>query len=463
VFRRLLIANRGEIALRIARGCRELGVEPVMIHSEADRGAPWLDEAAQTICVGPARASASYLDQDAVLQAAEQSDCQAVHPGYGFLAENALFAARCAQQGLTWVGPPAAAIRAMGDKAEAKRSLAAAGLPTIPGSADVLSGEVEARKLAAKVGYPVLLKATAGGGGKGMRRCESEAELAPAYAEASLEAGKAFGNPSLYLEKLILGGRHIEFQLLCDGFGAGLHLGERECSIQRQHQKLVEEAPSPVMRPEVRDKMGRKIARALARLGYRNAGTVEFLRDPEGNFYFMEVNTRLQVEHPVTEAWTGIDLVVRQLQIAANCPLDLKQSQVRFGGHAIEFRINAEDPDQGFRPDPGRIVRFRPPEARGAGVTVRWDSAVREGYRIPPNYDSMIGKLIVHAADREAAIEGAREALSSLVIEGVSTTIPFHLWLLSDPGFRSGEYNIDHLADLGPVRTGGYGSAGGAV
>ena len=463
VFRRLLIANRGEIALRIARGCRELGVEPVMIYSEADRGAPWLEEAAQALCVGPARAAASYLDQDAVLQAAEQADCQAVHPGYGFLAENAIFAARCAQQGLTWVGPPAAAIRAMGDKAEAKKSIAAAGLPTIPGSADVLSGVDEARKLAAKVGYPVLLKATAGGGGKGMRRCDREDEIESAYAEASMEAGKAFGNASLYLEKLILGGRHIEFQLLCDGFGNGLHLGERECSIQRQHQKLVEEAPSPVMLPELREKMGRKIARTLSKLGYRNAGTVEFLRDRDGKFYFMEVNTRLQVEHPVTEMWTGLDLVVRQLRIAANCPLDLKQSQVQFQGHAIEFRINAEDPDQGFRPDPGKIVRFRPPEISRAGASVRWDSAVREGYRIPPNYDSMIGKLIVHAADREAAIEAGREALSSLVLDGVKTTIPFHLWLLSDPGFRSGEYNIDHLADLGPLRTGESGPVGGSA
>ena len=463
MFRRLLIANRGEIALRIARGCHELGVEPVMIYSEADRGAPWLEQAAQAICVGPARAALSYLDQDAVLQAAEQSECQAVHPGYGFLAENALFAARCVQQGLTWVGPPAGAIRAMGDKAEAKRSIAAAGLPTIPGSADVLSGVDEAKGLAEQVGYPVLLKATAGGGGKGLRRCDSEAELAPAYAEASMEAGKAFGNASLYLEKLILGGRHIEFQLLCDGFGSALHLGERECSIQRQHQKLVEESPSPVMQPELRDEMGRKIAGILSKLGYRNAGTVEFLRDSDGNFYFMEVNTRLQVEHPVTEAWTGLDLVVRQLQIAANCPLDLEQSDVQFQGHAIEFRINAEDPAEGFRPDPGLIVRFRPPQASGAGVTVRWDSAVREGYRIPPTYDSMIGKLIVHAADREAALEAGREALSSLVLEGVKTTIPFHLWLLSDPGFRAGEYNIDHLADLGPVGAGGAGPVSGSA
>jgi acetyl-CoA carboxylase biotin carboxylase subunit len=463
VFRRLLIANRGEIALRIARGCRELGVEPVMIYSEADRDAPWLDAAAEAVCVGPARAALSYLDQDAVLQAAEQTDCQAVHPGYGFLAENALFAARCAQQGVTWVGPPASAIRAMGDKAEAKRSIKASGLPTIPGSDDVLSSVDEARRCAADAGYPVLLKATAGGGGKGMRRCDSEAELESAYAQASLEAGKAFGNASLYLEKLILGGRHIEFQLLCDGFGYGLHLGERECSIQRQHQKLVEESPSPVVTQEERDEMGGKIARALSDLGYRNAGTVEFLRGPEGNFYFMEVNTRLQVEHPVTEMCTGLDLVVRQLEVAANVPLDIEQSDVRFRGHAIEFRINAEDPAAGFRPDPGRIDRFRPPEARGEGVSVRWDSAVREGYRIPPNYDSMIGKLIVHAPDREAAMEGAREALSGMVIEGIKTTIPFHLWLLSDPGFRKGVYNIDHLADLGPVRTGGSGPGDGSA
>jgi acetyl-CoA carboxylase biotin carboxylase subunit len=423
-----------------------------MIHSEVDRGAPWLDEARQTVCVGPARAALSYLDQDAVLQAAEQTDCQAIHPGYGFLAENAVFATRCAQQGLTFVGPPPRAIRAMGDKAEAKRSMSAAGVPTIPGSEDVLADVAEARKLASAVGYPILLKATAGGGGKGMRRCESEGEIASAFAEASLEAGKAFGNPSLYLEKLIRGGRHIEFQVLCDAHGAAVHLGERECSIQRQHQKLIEEAPSPVMDAPTRSSMGRKVARALVHAGYRNAGTVEFLRDRDGQYYFMEVNTRLQVEHPVTEAWTGIDLVVEQLGIAADRDLSIEQSRVAFAGHAIEFRINAEDPDRGFRPDPGTIARFRPPVLGGDAVTVRWDSAVREGYTIPPNYDSMIGKLIVHAGDRDAALAGAREALGSLRIEGIKTTIPFHLRMLDDPGFRAGEYDIDHLAGLGPAR-----------
>jgi len=423
-----------------------------MVHSEADRGAPWLDEAQVTVCVGPSRAAASYLDQDAILQAADQTDCQVIHPGYGFLAENALFASRCAQQGLTFVGPPPRAIRSLGDKAAAKRSMAAAGVPTIPGSAGVLVDVAEARTLAAEIGYPVLLKATAGGGGKGMRRCDEEGDLAPAYAEASLEAGKAFGNPSLYLEKLIRGGRHIEFQVLCDAHGAAIHLGERECSIQRQHQKLIEEAPSPVMDAETRNGMGRKVAHALSRAGYRNAGTVEFLRDRDGRFYFMEVNTRLQVEHPVTEAWTGLDLVVEQLKIAADCDLGVEQDQVAFRGHAVEFRINAEDPDRGFRPDPGKIDRFRPPVARGDGVTVRWDSAVREGYTIPPNYDSMIGKLIVHAANRQAALTAARVALGSLEIGGIRTTIPFHLRMLDDPGFRAGEYDIDHLARLDSAR-----------
>jgi len=449
VFRRVMIANRGEIALRVVRACRELGVESVVAHSEADRDAPWLRQADATVCVGPARASDSYLDAGAILQAVEQTECQAVHPGYGFLAENALFAARCEQQGITFIGPPAKAIRMMGDKSEAKRTMARLGLPTIPGSAGPLGGLEEARAEAAKTGYPVLLKASAGGGGKGMRRCDDEQGLETAFAEASLEAEKAFGNAALYLEKFIDGGRHIEFQVLCDVLGQAIHLGERECSIQRKHQKLIEESPSPVMTCDTRDELGRKVAAAVARSGYRNAGTMEFLRDASGQFYFMEMNTRLQVEHPVTEMITGVDLVAEQLHIAANRPLGLGQDEIVFSGHAMEFRLNAEDPDRDFRPEAGTIERFVAPSATAEGVSVRWDSAIETGYKIPPHYDSLVGKLIVHGPDRAAVLEGAREALSSLVIEGVRTTAPLHLRILDDPDFQRGAYDINHLARSG--------------
>jgi len=454
VFRRVLIANRGEIALRILRACRRSGIETVLVHSRADRDAPWLEHADRVVCVGPAAAAGSYLNQDAILQAAEQEDCQAVHPGYGFLAENATFAARCEQQGLTFVGPPPGAIRLMGDKASAKRSFAAAGLPVIPGSTEVLADVAAAEAEAERIGYPVLIKASAGGGGKGMRLCRDSGRLRTGFSEAALEAEKAFGNPELYLEKCIVGGRHVEFQVLVDAYGHSIHLGERECSIQRQHQKLIEEAPSPVVSDAERQEMGVRVAQAVAELGYRNAGTVEFLRAADGQFFFMEMNTRLQVEHPVTEMLTGTDIVTLQLEIAANRRLELRQDELRFDGHAIEFRINAEDPADGFRPDPGRITGFRAPQCEVAGVTVRWDSAVREDYRIPPHYDSLIGKLIVHAADRESALEGARHALGGMRIEGVQTTIDLHLRVLEDAGFRAGRYDVDHLHDSGLVGAG---------
>jgi acetyl-CoA carboxylase biotin carboxylase subunit len=455
VFRRVLIANRGEIALRIARGCRDLDVETVMVHSEADRGAPWLDHAERAVCIGPARADRSYLDPDAVLQAAEQTECQAVHPGYGFLAENARFAARCEQQGLTFIGPPPPAIRRMGDKAEAKRTMARAGLPTIPGSEGILADPDEARRLAAEVGYPILLKASGGGGGKGMRRCDDEGQLERAFEEARLEADKAFGNPDLYLEKCISPARHIEFQILCDGAGTAVHLGERECSIQRNHQKLIEESPSPAVDDETRDRLGRRVAAAAASFGYRNAGTVEFLLDEQGSFYFMEMNARLQVEHPVSEMVTGVDLVHEQLRIAANEPLALTQDAVRVRGHAVEFRINAENPDDGFRPDPGLITRLGVPDRAPRGLTLRWDSAIVEGYRIPPHYDSMIGKLILHAADRETLLDSADAVLTQFTLDGVHTTLALHRRILTDAGFREGLYNVDTLASSGLLdRTG---------
>ncbi|HKQ60739.1 MAG TPA: acetyl-CoA carboxylase biotin carboxylase subunit [Candidatus Polarisedimenticolaceae bacterium] len=442
MFRRVLIANRGEIALRIARSCRALGVESVIVYSAADRGAPWLRAADRTVCIGPARAEASYLDADAILQAAEQTECQAVHPGYGFLAENALFATRCAAAGLSFVGPPPEAIRRLGDKVAAKRTMAAAGLPTIPGSEGEVPDLPTARRVAAEIGYPVLLKAASGGGGRGMRRCGSERELAAGFAAAALEAGKAFGDPALYLEKLIEGGRHVEFQVLADAFGDAIHLGERECSVQRKHQKLIEEAPSPAVDAETRSTLGARVAAAVAGAGYRNAGTVEFLRDSAGRFYFMEMNTRLQVEHPVTEAITGLDLVAEQLRIAALEPLGRRQEQVAFRGHAFEFRINAEDPAADFRPDPGRIEALRVPPG------VRWDSAAEAGWRIPPQYDSLIGKLIVHAADRPRALAAAATALGQLAVEGVHTTLPLHRRLLEDPGFRAGRYDLDLLAQV---------------
>jgi acetyl-CoA carboxylase biotin carboxylase subunit len=449
VFRRLLIANRGEIALRIHRACERMGIETVVAHSTADRDGPWLEGAAATVCVGPARSADSYLDEDAILQAAEQTECQAIHPGYGFLAENARFAARCEQQGITFVGPTSGAIRRMGDKVAAKRTMAAAGLPTIPGPCEVLGDVEEALREAGTLGYPVLLKARAGGGGRGMRRCAGEPDVRRAFDEARAEAASSFGDPGLYLEKLLEGGRHVEFQVLGDALGNGLHLGERECSIQRQHQKLVEESPSPAIDARTRGELGGLVARAVAGFGYRGAGTVEFLRTGDGRLHFMEMNTRLQVEHPVTEMLTGIDIVEQQLRVAAGERLAQRQSDVAFRGHAIEFRINAEDPARGFRPAPGTVRGFRPPPADLGGARVRWDSAVREGYRIPPQYDSLIGKLIVHADDREAALEGARVALAGLRVDGVPTTAPLYLRLIDHPEFRRGSYDVGFLERSG--------------
>ena len=449
MFHRVLIANRGEIAARVIRACRELGVETVAVHSEADRGAPWLAGATATVCIGPAPAARSYLDADALLQAAEQTECRAIHPGYGFLSENAVFAARCAQHGITFIGPGPAAIRSMGDKLRAKRTMAAAGLPTIPGSTEPLGSPDDAARLAHEIGYPVLLKASAGGGGRGMRRCDAPGDLAKAYAEASREADAAFGNPELYLEKYLVGGRHVEFQILADAYGHAIHLGERECSIQRNHQKLIEESPSPAVSAAEREELGGRAASAVASFGYVNAGTLEFLRTDRGEMFFMEMNTRLQVEHPVTEMVTGLDLVRWQLSIAAGAPLTLRQHDVAMSGHAVEFRINAEDPDAAFRPDPGLITAVSPPAPGGPGVRVRWDSGVAAGWRVPPHYDSMIGKLIVHAPTRKEALAAARGALGELAIEGVKTTIPLHLRLLDEPGFAGGAYDVLTLARSG--------------
>ncbi len=444
MFRRLLVANRGEVAARVIRACRELGIQSVAVHSTADADSPHLRQADRTVCIGPGPAASSYLDMDAILQAAEQCECQALHPGFGFLAENALFAARVRQQQLAWVGPPPRAIAVMGDKAAARRAMKAAGLPTIPGTDGVLASVEEALAAADEVGYPVLLKATAGGGGKGMRRCRDAAELRRNFVEASVEAEKAFANPGLYLEKIVVSARHVEFQILADHFGHAVHLGERECSVQRRHQKLLEEAPSPVLEDEVRQEMGRRAAAAAVAIGYASAGTMELLRAADGRLFFMEMNTRLQVEHPVTEMVTGVDIVREQIRIAANCPLSVTQEEVRWSGHAIEMRVNAEDPERDFRPDPGTVTVFERPSGDG----VRVDSHVEAPYRIPPFYDSMVAKLIVHGPDRPTAIARASSALDAFRVEGVKTTIPLHRRVLGEPDFRAGRYDNEWLERL---------------
>jgi acetyl-CoA carboxylase, biotin carboxylase subunit len=440
MFKRILIANRGEIALRVIHACRALGVETVAVYSQADADSPHVEAADQAVCIGGPRSAESYLDMTAILQAADQTSAQAIHPGYGFLSENALFADLCALAKRTFIGPPAQVIRAMGDKAAARQTMKTAGIPVIPGTEDILPDAAEGLRQAKAVGFPVLLKATAGGGGRGMRACRDEAEFEPQFAQASLEAEKSFSNAGLYLEKLIEGGRHIEFQFMADAFGHVVHLGERECSVQRHHQKLVEESPSAVIDARTREEMGAKVCEAVRRMGYVGAGTMEFLRDPDGRIYFMEVNTRLQVEHPVTEMVTGLDLVQEQIRVACNHTLSFTQADARLSGHAIECRINAEDPFDAFRPSPGEVTRFEPP--RGIdGVRVRLDTHVQRGYRVPVYYDSMIGKLIVAGDNRESARKGMLEALSRLGIEGIKTTIPFLRCILEDARFVSGSYD----------------------
>jgi acetyl-CoA carboxylase biotin carboxylase subunit len=444
MFRSVLVANRGEIALRAIRACKEMGIRAVAVYSEADSTSPHLDEADDRVCIGGPRSADSYLNMDAIIQAAVQKECQALHPGYGFLAENARFSALCAQSKITFIGPPPHAIRLMGDKARARETMKGLGLDPIPGSDGTLNGLDHAREAAARVGYPVLLKASAGGGGKGMRVVEDEQALEGAFNEAYMEAEKAFGNPTLYMEKFISRGRHIEFQILADVYGNAIHLGERECSIQRSHQKLVEESPSPVIDDETRNSLGEKVSKAVAAIGYVNAGTVEFLRDEEGNLYFMEMNTRLQVEHPVTEMVTGFDIVKEQLRIAANCELSKTQTEIEIDGNAIEVRINAEDPEQGFKPDPGKIEAFDPP----ALDSVRVDTHVKPGYTIPPFYDSLICKLIGHGRDRHEAMETVKAALEAFTIKGVKTTVPIHLEILSAKAFRDGSYSTHFIPEL---------------
>ncbi|MFN9643826.1 MAG: acetyl-CoA carboxylase biotin carboxylase subunit [Cyanobacteriota bacterium] len=432
---KLLIANRGEIALRILRTCRELGISTVAVHSTVDRNALHVQLADEAVCVGEAPSSRSYLNIPNILAAATSRGADAIHPGYGFLAESAAFAEICRDHGLTFVGPSPEAILAMGDKSTAKRTMQTVGVPTIPGSEGLLASAEEAAALAESMGFPVMIKATAGGGGRGMRLVPSADQLEALFKAAQGEAEAAFGNPGLYMEKFIDRPRHVEVQVLADRFGNVVHLGERDCSIQRRHQKLLEEAPSPGLDPDVRERMGLAATAAARTIAYEGAGTVEFLLDRSGAFYFMEMNTRIQVEHPVTEMVTGLDLIAEQLRIAGGEPISVTQQEVRLQGHAIECRINAEDPRQNFRPAPGKITGWLPP----GGPGVRVDSHVYTGYEIPPFYDSLIGKLIVWAPTREMALRRLRRSLAEWAVTGIPTTIDFHLALLDRPEFQKGE------------------------
>jgi len=442
MFSRVLVANRGEIAVRVIRALHELGIEAVAVYSTADRDALHVSLADRSVCIGPPAAAESYLRIPSIIAAAETTGCEAVHPGYGFLAENPAFVHACDESDLTFIGPPAEVMERMGDKVQAKREMRAVGVPVVPGTDETASLE-EVRGAAREVGFPVLLKAAAGGGGTGMRFVRADDELESAYAAARLEAEAAFGDGSLYLEKALSPARHVEVQVLCDSEGGVLTLGERECSIQRRHQKLIEESPSPALDPTTREEMESAVERACAVVGYRNAGTFEFLLGPDGRFHFIELNCRLQVEHPVSEVVTGIDVVREQVRLAAGERLDVSGRAPR-RGHAIEMRINAEDPARGFAPAPGTVTRFRPP--LGAGVRV--DTAMREGSEIPPYYDSLIAKVIVWDETRRAAIARALRALSELEVEGIPTTRELALDVLASPEFRSGEYSTSTLGEL---------------
>jgi len=444
MFRKILIANRGEIALRVIRACRELDVATVAVFSEADRDSLHVRLADESVCIGPPAPAQSYNYIARLISAAEVTGADAIHPGYGFLSENAHFVDVCESCGFSFIGPNAEMIRRMGDKSEAKRTMAAAGLPLVPGSEGVLGDVDEALAVARGIGYPVIIKASAGGGGRGMRIAWDERQLRASFGIAQAEAGAAFNNNAVYLEKYIVKPRHIEFQLFGDGQGSVVHLGERECSVQRNHQKLIEEAPSAVLNAEQRAHMGALAARGAASIGYRNAGTMEFLFDESGSFYFMEMNTRIQVEHPVTEEVTGLDLVKEQILVAAGEPMSFRQEDVSWNGHAIECRINAEDFERGFRPAPGQITYWYKP----GGPGLRVDSHVYAGYSVPPFYDSMIGKLIAHGKTRGEAIRRMEIALEEMIVEGIPTTIPFHRLALASARFRAGDLDTRFVEQL---------------
>jgi acetyl-CoA carboxylase biotin carboxylase subunit len=444
MFEKILVCNRGEIALRVMRTCKELGIECVAVHAAADRESLHVKYADESVCVGKTSSAESYLKVPNLIAAAEITGAEAIHPGYGFLAENADFAQTILDNGFTWIGPPPETIRQMGDKAVARATATAAGVPVVPGT-DVLPTVEEALSAAERIGYPVLLKASAGGGGKGMRPADDPQQLRRAYTTARAEARAAFGDDSLYLEKYLARPRHVEIQILADDHGHVVHLGERDCSVQRRHQKLIEEAPSPAVGPELRARMGADAVKLARQVDYRSAGTVEFLLDEDGSYYFMEMNTRIQVEHPVTEFITGVDLIREQILAAAGEPLDFTQDDVTFTGHALECRVNAEDPARDFMPVPGRVRDFHAP----GGLGVRVDSHLYTGYAVPPYYDSLLAKIIVHGRDRTEAIARMVRALEESVFEGVPTSIPFHLAVLAHPVFQQGRATTRFLAEHG--------------
>ena len=443
MFQRILVANRGEIALRVLRAAREMDLETVAIYSKADEGVPYLDLADEKICIGPAASGASYLSIAGIISAAEVADVDAIHPGYGFLSENADFAQTCRDHGIEFIGPEAETMRKLGDKATAREIAVSCKVPVPPGSDGLVEDEGEAVKIAQRIGYPVLIKATAGGGGRGMRAANNHMSLTNAFHQARSEARQAFGEQGVYLEKFIENPRHVEVQILADAHGNAIHLLDRECSVQRRHQKLLEEARAPALTDSMRRNMGRAALRIVKATGYKGAGTVEFLVSGK-DFYFIEVNCRIQVEHPVTEAITGVDLIKEQIKAAAGEKLSLEQKHVRPRGHAIEVRINAEDPSRGFQPSPGQITRYVQP----GGPGVRVDTHIHGGYRVPTVYDSLLAKLIVHAADRESAIERLARALDEYVIEGIQTTIPLHQEIVRNALFRRGEYDTGFLEEF---------------
>jgi len=441
MFSKVLIANRGEIALRIIRACRELGIKTVCVFSEADRDGPWLEFADEKYCIGPPPSTKSYLDISRIMAAAEVSDADAIHPGYGFLSENAHFAEVCQSSGIQFIGPSPDTIRLLGNKASARDLAIKTGVPLLPGTKDLVADDKEAIEIANDIGYPVIVKAAAGGGGRGMRVAHNEIALVNGYMQARSEAATAFKDDGVYIEKFLERPRHVEIQIIADSDGNYVYCGERDCSLQRRHQKLVEEAPSPVMTQDLRERMGTAAVALCKAAGYVTAGTVEFLLDKQGNFFFMEVNTRIQVEHPVSELVTRTDLIQAQIMAAAGEKLPFTQEDVEVRGHAIEVRINAEDPDNGFRPSPGKITDLFVP----GGPGVRWDSHIKAGYSIPPNYDSMVGKLLVFADTRMEAIVRMRRALNELKIEGIKTTIPLHMKIMYDANFIKGDVDTGYI------------------